>query len=322
MDPPVTRRTSRRGSTVRRRMQQVAARGEETAGGGEADVGHGVRRLDRQDHLATEEPLEIRIVAPAGTGSPGVHRISVTMRTPGADFELAAGFLFGEALIDRREQIVSIGYCSAPYPEYNVVNVVLAPDTPFDPDALQRNFYTTSSCGVCGMSSIDAVMRPSRVRSTGERRGNGDGAGQAERKTEVSARTLLELPRTLRAAQAVFERTGGLHAAALFSTRGELLEVREDVGRHNAMDKLIGGAFLGGKLPLSDGVVLVSGRLSFELVQKVARAGVPVVCAVSAPSSLAVELADEAGITLVGFLREGRFNIYSGSERVLTDGTG
>jgi FdhD protein len=230
------------------------------------------------------------------------------MRTPGADFELAAGFLFGEGVIESGQEIAAIRYCvdaaQGEAQQYNVVNVFLSPGATFDPATLQRHFYTTSSCGVCGKASIEAVRGPACARITEQ--------------LQVSAQTLLSLPATLRAAQAVFERTGGLHAAALFTPEGELLRVREDVGRHNAMDKLVGAALLAGELPLSEAVLLVSGRLSFELVQKAARAGVPVLAGVSAPSSLAVELAEEVGMTLVGFLREGRFNVYTGGRRIRT----
>ncbi|HEV2148632.1 MAG TPA: formate dehydrogenase accessory sulfurtransferase FdhD, partial [Longimicrobiaceae bacterium] len=252
----------------------------------------------------TEEPLEIRLGRP---GEPA-QRVSVTMRTPGADFELAAGFLFTEGVVRGPADVAAIRYCvdvelDGPQ-EYNVVSVGLAPGASFDPDSLRRNFYTTSSCGVCGKASIEAVR--------------GDGCAPVGPGPAVSAATLLALPAKLREAQAVFERTGGLHAAALFTPAGELLRAREDVGRHNAMDKLVGAGLLAGELPYADRVLLVSGRLSFELVQKAARAGVAVLAGVSAPSSLAVELADEAGMTLVGFLRENRFNVYARGERILT----
>jgi FdhD protein len=287
-------RDLRKGSTHRRPIEQVVVQ-----------EGRTLRRT-RRDALATEEPLEIRILCP-GLGE-AAHPISVTMRTPGPDFELAAGFLFGEGIIEGAHQIAAIRYCvdaaQGEAQQYNVVNVFLSPDTVFDPATLQRHFYTTSSCGVCGKASIEAVWGPTCAPIASE--------------VEVSARTLLSLPATLRASQAVFERTGGLHAAALFMPEGELLRVREDVGRHNAMDKLVGAALLAGELPLSEAVLLVSGRLSFELVQKAARAGVPVLAGVSAPSSLAVELAEEVGMTLVGFLREGRFNVYTGGRRIRT----
>lgn len=281
---------TRRGSTTRCLVEQVSLDGGE------------IRRR-RRDTLATEEPLEIRVVR---AGDAAAHRVSVTMRTPGADFELAAGFLYGEGLLSGAADVSAIRYCVDPEvdgaQQYNVVNVLLAPGVAFDPEALRRNFYATSSCGVCGKASIEAVR--------------GAGCPVPASGVEVAPEMLLALPARLRAAQAVFERTGGLHAAALFSPAGELLRVREDVGRHNALDKLVGAGLLAGELPLSDRVVLVSGRLSFELVQKAARAGVAVLAGVSAPSSLAVELAEEAGMTLVGFLRGTRFNVYAGGGRI------
>ncbi|HEY0024937.1 MAG TPA: formate dehydrogenase accessory sulfurtransferase FdhD [Longimicrobium sp.] len=279
-------RATRRGSTVRRRIERVALAPE------------GALRRVREDVLATEEPLEIRVVVGDGVS----HRVAVTMRTPGADFELAAGFLYGEGLIGGPEAVRAIRYCTEAEQLYNVVNVVLAPGVPFDAANLARNFYTTSSCGVCGKASIEAVMGPACARVAGG--------------VTVDADTLVGLPARLRQAQAVFERTGGLHAAAQFTADGELVRVREDVGRHNAMDKLVGSALLAGELPLADHVVLVSGRLSFELVQKAARAGAAVLAGVSAPSSLAVELAEQAGMTLAGFVREPGFNIYTGGERI------
>jgi FdhD protein len=263
--------------------------------------GAAVRRT-RRDTLATEEPLEIRVARHGGAAG----RVSVTMRTPGSDFELAAGFLFTEGVLRAADEVAAIRYCvdadlDGPQ-QYNVVSVQLAPGAAFDPELLRRSFYTTSSCGVCGKASIEAVR--------------GQACPVAAPGPVVSAATLLALPARLRAAQAVFERTGGLHAAALFSAEGELLRAREDVGRHNAVDKLVGAGLLAGELPFSDRVLLVSGRLSFELVQKAARAGVAVLAGVSAPSSLAVELAAETGMTLVGFLRESRFNVYAGGERI------
>ena len=256
----------------------------------------GARRA--KDTLAVEEPLEIRC---GGPGQEAV-RIAVTMRTPGHDFELAAGFLFTEGLLDDPLDVESIRYCDeieTPEQQYNVVTVNLR--RAFDPAALQRNFYATSSCGVCGKAAIDQIEV---------------GCDPIAGGLSVSGEAILGLPAALRARQRVFDRTGGLHATGLFTADGELLATREDVGRHNAMDKLIGERFLAGETPLSDRVVLVSGRASFELVQKVARAGVPVLCAVSAPSSLAVETARRLGVTLVGFLRAERFNVYCGAERI------
>lgn len=280
----------RKTSTVRRDVEQVAV-----APGGAA------RRI-RRDVLATEEPLEIRVVSHGGAA----ERVAVTMRTPGADFELAAGFLFGEGLVDAPEHVRAIRYCVDVGldggQQFNVVNVHLAPGVAWDPEALRRNFYTSSSCGVCGKASVEAVLGSACARVDGD--------------AHVAPSTLAGLPDSLRGAQAVFRRTGGLHAAGLFSAAGELLRVREDVGRHNAMDKLVGAALLAGELPLRDHVALMSGRLSFELVQKAARAGVSVLAGVSAPSSLAVELAGQTGMTLVGFLRGERFNVYAGGERI------
>jgi FdhD protein len=287
--------SGRKASTVRRRVEQVSVAGGDPT------------RRERTDTLATEEPLEIRIVRSEDLRggrieSDAATRIAVTMRTPGADFELAAGFLYGEGLIESGEAISTIRYCVDAEQQYNVVNVVLARDVAWDPSSLARNFYATSSCGVCGKASIDAVVGPACAR--------------VESALSVSPDVLLSLPEKLRARQAVFERTGGLHAAALFTAEGELLAAREDVGRHNAMDKLAGASLLAGELPWGDRVVLVSGRLSFELVQKAARAGAAVLAGVSAPSSLAVELAEASGVTLVGFLRENRFNVYAGGARV------
>jgi FdhD protein len=261
----------------------------------------------RMDALATEEPLEIRIARAedvrGGRVPPGVARpLTVTMRTPGADFDLAAGLLFAEGIVQRREDIAGISYCTDGEQHYNVVNVVLAAGVPYDVDAPVRPFLSSSSCGVCGKASIEAALAP--------------GCPRVNARVSVDADTLLALPARLRQAQAVFERTGGLHAAALFTGAGELLRLREDVGRHNALDKLVGASLLAGEVPLDSHIVLVSGRLSFELVQKAARAGVGVLAAVSAPSSLAVRMAQDTGMTLVGFLREGRFNVYAGAERI------
>jgi FdhD protein len=285
---------SRKASTVRRRVEQVSVESG------------GTSRRARMDVLATEEPLEIRVaVADALRGArldDAATPVSVTMRTPGADFELAAGFLFSEGLIDGADAISSIRYCTDGEQQYNVVSVVLAAGAPFDPARLQRNFYQTSSCGVCGKASIQAVMGPACARVASE--------------VAVSPDVIARLPETLRSAQAVFERTGGLHAAGLFTAEGELVRAREDVGRHNAMDKLIGASLLERELPWGERVVMVSGRLSFELVQKAARAGAAVLAGVSAPSSLAVELAEQAGITLCGFVRGHRFNVYAGGLRI------
>ncbi|MEA2638869.1 MAG: FdhD protein [Chloroflexota bacterium] len=257
------------------------------------------------DVVATEEPLEIRIV-PERDGGLLTQRISVTMRTPGNDFELAAGFLFTEGIVTSREAIAGISYCvDVPdAQQYNVVNVALAPGVAFDAERLQRNFYTTSSCGVCGKGSLEAL----------EVQGCRTLAGV---ELEVRAEMLCGLQDTLRAAQRVFRETGGLHAAGLFDAEGRLLVLREDVGRHNALDKLVGERLLAGEVPLAQRVLMVSGRTSFELMQKAAMASIPIVVGVGAPSSLAVETARTFGMTLVGFLRRDGFNVYAGSERVL-----
>jgi len=256
---------------------------------------------EAQDSVATEEPLEVRVVAGGTTTT-----VAVTMRTPGADFELAAGFLFNEGVIRGREDVAGISYCVdeglGEEQRYNIVNVVLRAGTAPDLGSLERHFFTTSACGVCGRASLDALrLRGAEPPGPGPR---------------LDPATLTALPGKLAAAQRVFEATGGLHAAALFDSRGQLLQAREDVGRHNALDKLIGWAVLQGRTPLAEHVVLVSGRTSFEIVQKCLAAGVPVLCAVSAPSSLAVTVAREFGTTLIGFLRGDRFNVYSGEARV------
>ena len=254
-------------------------------------------RSERTDTLAAEEPLEIRVQAPGQEQ----RSVAVTMRTPGGDFELAVGFLFTEGLI-APDDVGRVAYCDTMPGEdqhYNVVSVTLR--RPFDHERVHRNFYATSSCGVCGKAALDDIeVRCDPVA---------DGAS-------VPADVLVTLPDRLRAAQKVFERTGGLHAAGLFRADGDLVSVREDVGRHNAVDKVIGEQALAGAIPLSDHVLQVSGRLSFEIVQKAAVAGIPIVSAVSAPSSLAVEAADRFGMTLVGFVRDGRLNVYTRTDRV------
>ena len=256
----------------------------------------------KSDHLATEEPMEIRLV----TGGKR-QTVAVTMRTPGADFELAAGFLYGEGIVSSRDEIAKISYCVDAdidaEQRYNIVNVELRGGREYDLRSLERHFYTTSACGVCGKASLEQL----------ELRGCPVVVGPGP---EVSAGTIYGLPGKLREAQGLFEATGGLHAAALFDSTGNLLALREDVGRHNATDKLVGWALLGGKLPLSENIVMVSGRSSFEILQKCLTAGAAIVCAVSAPSSLAVDVAREFGMTLVGFLRGGRFNTYAGFDRI------
>ncbi|MFE7900779.1 formate dehydrogenase accessory sulfurtransferase FdhD [Streptomyces sp. NPDC057424] len=253
----------------------------------------------RPDTLVAEEPLEIRL-----NGRP----LAITMRTPGDDFALAAGFLVSEGVLGRAEEPANIVYCAGATADgsntYNVVDVRLAPGVAVPDISLERNVYTTSSCGLCGKASLDAVRTTARwpIADTPPVR--------------VAPGLLAALPDRLRAAQRVFDRTGGLHAAGLFSAEGELLDLREDVGRHNAVDKLVGRALRSGALPLSRAVLLVSGRASFELAQKAVMAGIPVLAAVSAPSSLAVDLAAETGLTLVGFLRGNSMNVYAGEQRI------
>ncbi|MGW6819521.1 formate dehydrogenase accessory sulfurtransferase FdhD [Streptomyces sp. NPDC055005] len=253
----------------------------------------------RPDTLVAEEPLEIRL-----NGKP----LAITMRTPGDDFALAVGFLVSEGVLAHTSDVQAVTYCEGATADgsntYNVVNVQLAAGVPVPDITLERNVYTTSSCGLCGKASLDAVRTASRF------------PGIDADPVRVSAELLSLLPDRLRAAQKVFDRTGGLHAAGLFSAEGELLDLREDVGRHNAVDKIVGRALQAGRLPLSGSVLLVSGRASFELAQKAVMAGVPVLAAVSAPSSLAVDLAVETGLTLVGFLRGPDMNIYAGEQRV------
>jgi FdhD protein len=258
----------------------------------------GEHRSTRPDTVAAEEPLEIRL---------GGRPLAVTMRTPGHDFDLVHGFLQTEGVIAGPEDVAGLRYCEGVDDEgrntYNVIDVDLADGVEPPDTALDRNFYTSSSCGVCGKASIDAIRTRTRY----------DVAGDGLRLPLV---TLLALPDRLRAAQQVFEKTGGLHAAGLFTSDGELVALREDVGRHNAVDKVVGDAVRAGRLPLSGHVLMVSGRASFELTQKAAMAGVPVLAAVSAPSSLAVELAADAGVTLVGFLRGDGCNVYTRTERI------
>jgi FdhD protein len=259
-----------------------------------------VQRKD--DYLAAEEPLEIRI---------GEHPLSVTMRTPGDDLELAAGFLLTEGLVQRREQIATLEHDPGDRENPgalrgNVVRVELAPDAMPDFDKMRRHFFAASSCGICGKASIDSVR--ARVMHPP----NSD--------FRLDPEVLVKLPDELRASQAVFGRTGGLHAAALFDARGKLLVLREDIGRHNAVDKVVGWAMLENRMPLKDVVMLVSGRGGFEIIQKAIVAGLPVVASVSAPSSLAVQLAREMNLTLIGFLRGRRFVVYAGDDRLAKSG--
>lgn len=277
-----------RTATVKRRVQQV--RGDATSW--------------RSDVVVVEEPLEIRLYPP---DAKTFLRVAVTMRTPGNDFELAAGFLFTEGILDHPDQIRSITYCTDPEldgeQQYNIVNVHLRPGVAFDPGRLQRNFYTTSSCGICGKASIEAI----EVRGV---------CPIIDDDFVVDAGVIGRIGEVLRSSQSLFDRTGGLHAAGLFDGAGRLLALREDVGRHNAVDKLIGHAFLGRAVPLARSLLMVSGRASFEITQKAAVAGIPVVVAVSAPSSLACDVARNFGMTLIGFARGNRFNIYAGERRV------
>ncbi|MET7994310.1 formate dehydrogenase accessory sulfurtransferase FdhD [Amycolatopsis sp. NPDC005232] len=270
--------------TVRRPVRRISSTGE--------------RR--RPDSLAAEEPLEIRV---------GGKALAVTMRTPGHDVELAHGFLLSEGVLGSREDIAAARYCDGVDDQgrntYNVLDVTLAPGVAPPDVGVERNFYTTSSCGVCGKAALDAVKLKSRF-------------SPADSPFEVKTDVLVKLPDTLREQQKVFKSTGGLHAAALFTQDGELEVVREDVGRHNAVDKVLGWALQAGRIPAPDCGLLVSGRASFELVQKAAMAGIGLLAAVSAPSSLAAELAEENGMTLIGFLRGDSMNLYTGDQRVLT----
>lgn len=271
---------------------------------------------ERPDTLVAEEPMEIRL-----NGRP----LAITMRTPGDDFALAAGFLVSEGVVASAEELGNIVYCAGSvteygdlddhdgesphngpttYNTYNTVDVQLAPGVVVPDITLERNVYTTSSCGLCGKASLDAVRTTARWPLA------------ATEGPRITTATLLTLPDQLRAKQRVFDRTGGLHAAALFTNEGELIDVREDVGRHNAVDKVVGRALQEGRLPLRDTVLMVSGRASFELAQKAVMAGIPLLAAVSAPSALAVDLARESGLGLVGFLRGNSMNVYAGEDRI------
>lgn len=261
---------------------------------------------NREDAVAVEEPMEIR-VGHGPTGQRTQKSVSVTMRTPGHDFELAGGFLFTEGIVAGRDTIDAIDFCGPPAPgasSSNIVRVDLRSDVIVDTTRLQRNFYATSSCGICGKASLDAL------NFDGYPVLKGDGV-------QVTHDVIHSLPGRLRGVQRVFEATGGLHASGLFSTDGDLLCVREDVGRHNAVDKLIGAQMLAGTTPLDSFVMVVSGRTSFEILQKGLAAQIPIIVAVGAPSSLAVEMAQRFNITLIGFARDGRFNVYSGEQRVV-----
>jgi FdhD protein len=258
----------------------------------------GDRRGDRVDTLAVEEPLELRV---------GGESLAVTMRTPGDDFDLAAGFLAAEGVVTASSELASMRYCAGTDGNgentYNLLDIALAAGVPAPEGSVKRAFTTTSSCGICGKDAIDAVRTESAW-------------SVAEDAVRVEPDVLAELPERLRSVQRVFDRTGGLHAAGLFSAAGELLCAREDVGRHNAVDKVLGWAVRNDMLPLRGTVLAVSGRASFELVQKAVMGGIPVLAAVSAPSSLACDLAAEAGLTLVGFLRGDTMNVYAGAHRI------
>jgi FdhD protein len=261
-------------------------------------------RKSVRDPVAVEEPMEIRVET-ALDGIPSVRRVSVTMRTPGNDFELAAGFLFSEGILGGRPDVQEITYCRSGegFQEYNIVTVRMKDGVALDPDLLNRNFYTTSSCGVCGKASLDAVeVRGVQPLPHGS--------------LVLDPEALHRMPEVLRDGQKGFQRTGGLHAAGLFDAMGNLLDLREDVGRHNAVDKIVGRALLEGDLPLQDRVLVVSGRTSFEILQKALTAGIPAVVAVGAPSTLAVDLAMRFNVTLLGFTRRERFNLYAGGDRV------
>jgi FdhD protein len=266
-------------------------------------IGEGAGTLE--DVVATEEPLEVRLAYSRPDGGRAEKSISVTMRTPGHDGELAVGFLYTEGIIRSKADIESVAPCGPPAPNglINVVRVELAANVDVALDRLERHFYTSSSCGVCGKSSLDAVAV----------QGHYD---LEDVEFPVSGERLGALPDALRARQTVFERTGGLHASGLFDVAGQIVAVREDVGRHNALDKLIGQALLADELPLSAFGIVVSGRASFELMQKAMMAGLPLLAAVGAPSSLAVELAEEFGMTLIGFLKRNKLNVYTRPDRV------
>ncbi|MGI9202514.1 MAG: formate dehydrogenase accessory sulfurtransferase FdhD [Woeseiaceae bacterium] len=257
------------------------------------------------DVVAVEEPLEIQLVS-AGPGGAAAKSISITMRTPGHDAELALGFLFTEAIISSKDQVQSVRHVGEPDPATGLANIVrieIDATVALDLDRLQRHFYTTSSCGVCGKASLEAL------KVTGQ-------TSLADHKISFPAHDLAALPERIRERQPLFSTTGGLHAAAVFGPDGEIIIVREDIGRHNATDKVIGSLFRENGLPAHEQGLFVSGRASFELVQKALVAGIPLLAAVGAPSSLAVEMAVEFGMTLVGFLRDGKFNVYTGPERI------
>ncbi|MBH97904.1 MAG: sulfurtransferase FdhD [Rhodospirillaceae bacterium] len=267
-------------------------------------IGVGAGKLD--DYVATEEPLEIRLAYTSPTDGERVEQsISITMRTPGNDRELAIGFLFSEGIVTRKRDVFSVAPCGPPSPNglINVVRVELSDDVDVDLNRLERHFYTSSSCGVCGKSSLEAVAV----------QGHYD---LHDLDLTINAQQLGHIPGALAKKQAVFKQTGGLHACGLFDASGNVIEIREDVGRHNAFDKLVGQALQADEIPLDQYGVIVSGRASFELMQKAMMAGLPLLAAVGAPSSLAIELAEEFGMTLVGFLKENKLNIYTRADRI------
>ena len=256
----------------------------------------GAVRSTVNDEVALEEPLEIRLGHP---DLPDAQSVAITMRTPGDDIDLAIGFLYGEGIVSGLDEIYFADHCGG---DPNIVRIDIAAGTKLDLERLSRHFYTTSSCGVCGKTSLEALSLI--------------GASLAADTSRFDADMLRALPQSLREQQPVFSATGGIHAAALFDANGNVIAVAEDVGRHNALDKVIGKLYCDKRLPAAGHGVLVSGRASFELMQKALRAGIPLLAAVGAPSSLAVQVAEEFGMTLVGFLREKRFNIYAGGARI------
>ena len=262
----------------------------------------GAKRAPKDDSVVTEEPLELRLVAGKSTKT-----LAVTMRTPGNDFELAAGFVYGEGIVRRRDEIAQLTYCLDadldPDQRYNIVNVELARESLPDLQRFERHFTVNSACGVCGRAQLESL--------------HDLGVTPVDDGIVVSPELLYSLPARMREAQRIFESTGGLHAAALFDESGEPQVAREDVGRHNAVDKLVGWGLLNGRLPFSRCILMVSGRAGYEILQKSAIARIPVVCSVSAPSSLAVALAREFNVTLAGFVRNNRANVYSAPERIL-----
>ena len=265
-------------------------------------VSSGTTSKAELETLAVEEPLEIRLGF-YEKGKFSHKAISITMRTPGSDFALASGFLFTEGIIKSSNEISDIKHCGKLGQLTNTVRIDLTPETKVEIGKLERHFYTTSSCGVCGKSSIKALSTGAQVV-------------QNKQFLPVGQKVFHPIPEKLREAQEVFDKTGGLHAAGLFNRGGDLLALQEDVGRHNAVDKLIGKEFMEGKIPLDDKILFLSGRASFELIQKAVMARIPIVAAVSAPSSLAVKAAKEFNITLLGFVRDDKYNIYTGSERI------